>query len=641
MIELKKVNKEWTTPILKDLNFTFPNTGLFALTGKKQSGKTTLLNLIGLLDFEYSGNIYYDQIEIDTIKESRKYLNQNISMYNQEVFTIPELTVINYLLLINSNQSKALDYLKKLNLQKIKEKKIKKLTKSEKAKVSLIETLLKPAKIYLLDEPTKYVEEEDIEKIINLLKEVSKNALVIISFPEDQKITQISNVLKLEKKTLKIEKRRKIEEKTIEEQNIHLLSFHAMKTLATSHLTHLRKSTTTSIIILSVGFLFFFFSFACMNIKKEQIHLASLMYEKPNFLYLDITKTTKENIVKDLPNYEISFKKQYYNRNTQATLTLNIEPSTNQTPAYYQRSVKTMDFYEIDNSQSLELVIGKMPQNANEILIDTIFAENIMHNQNWSYENLLNHEFLLDYIPIKIAGIIQRDTQKYEILKQKIPNDFTLKEYFLNQDYINRMMDYKDVYVTRDFEKYIKSQNHQIDTLTHEVKIKLKDPKEIQNIMNYAKEKNYKVTSIVSNQLENYDSLLKVIQTIGIIGMIVLGSFIVLNLLHHVQNSIQMNEKEILFLKEKGIHPLFILGIYGMELFVILSISLFISIILSYAFLWTLNHFISQMLYIYFPVFQIRILQTILLVFIFYFLSYFLIFTFYKEIENKKYQLEN
>ena len=69
MIELKNVTKRiGDEVILKNVNFTFGNTGLFLITGDNGSGKSTLLYILGLLDNNFGGEYIIDNIDVKTFK---------------------------------------------------------------------------------------------------------------------------------------------------------------------------------------------------------------------------------------------------------------------------------------------------------------------------------------------------------------------------------------------------------------------------------------------------------------------------------------------------------------------------------------------------------------------------------------------
>ena len=80
MIELKGVTKKYQDQvILNNVSMTFSNVGFYGIVGQSGIGKTTFLNLIGLLDEPSDGSILYDGKELKSLEEKEMYLNQNIA----------------------------------------------------------------------------------------------------------------------------------------------------------------------------------------------------------------------------------------------------------------------------------------------------------------------------------------------------------------------------------------------------------------------------------------------------------------------------------------------------------------------------------------------------------------------------------
>ena len=75
MIELINVTKKYKrNTIIKDLNLKFPSTGLFFIMGKSGEGKSTLLNIISLVDRKIKGEILFDNEKIRNVFLNALYL---------------------------------------------------------------------------------------------------------------------------------------------------------------------------------------------------------------------------------------------------------------------------------------------------------------------------------------------------------------------------------------------------------------------------------------------------------------------------------------------------------------------------------------------------------------------------------------
>ena len=81
MIELKNVTKRYNDLVVLD-NITLSlKSGLIGLCGKSGTGKSTLLNIISLLDEEYEGEVYYNSINLKNIK-NKSYVFQTPILFN-------------------------------------------------------------------------------------------------------------------------------------------------------------------------------------------------------------------------------------------------------------------------------------------------------------------------------------------------------------------------------------------------------------------------------------------------------------------------------------------------------------------------------------------------------------------------------
>ncbi len=178
---------------LKGLNFELPDTGLVLLSGKSGSGKTTLLNILGGLDCQTSGDLYVNNKKIER-KDLDSYRNYYSSFVFQDLNLIEELTVLENLEvsfdLIRRKYDKNLiiETLKKVNLPDTEismddflSRHPKELSGGQKQRVSIARALLKNPSVLILDEPTAALDEENSKHIGEMLKDISKDCLVIVS----------------------------------------------------------------------------------------------------------------------------------------------------------------------------------------------------------------------------------------------------------------------------------------------------------------------------------------------------------------------------------------------------------------------------------------------------------------------------
>src|SRR5690606_26484731 len=96
MIQIKNLTKTYQNKtIYQDLNLDLPSRGLIGITGKSGTGKTTLLNLIGLLDQLSDGDIFIHGLEVTKFTESEKshFRRNHIGFIFQDHQLIPILNV--------------------------------------------------------------------------------------------------------------------------------------------------------------------------------------------------------------------------------------------------------------------------------------------------------------------------------------------------------------------------------------------------------------------------------------------------------------------------------------------------------------------------------------------------------------------
>ena len=180
MLELKHVSKEYNTQkVLDDINLCLPNKGLISIVGVSGSGKSTLLNVIGGIDKVTEGNIYIDNCNITKFnnKEMDWYHKKYVGFIFQSYNLIEYLSVKDNLLLVNNN---VYHVLKKLNIYHLRNKKVSLLSGGEKQRVAIARGILKNPKILLCDEPTGALDRKSSIIIMEILKELSKDRLVLV-----------------------------------------------------------------------------------------------------------------------------------------------------------------------------------------------------------------------------------------------------------------------------------------------------------------------------------------------------------------------------------------------------------------------------------------------------------------------------
>lgn len=184
MLELKHICKKYDNHIiLDDISIQFPSRGMIGIQGESGCGKSSLLYIIGMLDDQFSGEIYNNEIKVDD-KES--FIKENISYMMQNKDDVISMTVKENIILpcLVSQQKYSRYQLKKvvkqLGIEDFLYVHPDQLSGGQRKRVSIAKALVKQSSIILCDEPTGALNYQQAHEVMKLLKTVSKNALVII-----------------------------------------------------------------------------------------------------------------------------------------------------------------------------------------------------------------------------------------------------------------------------------------------------------------------------------------------------------------------------------------------------------------------------------------------------------------------------
>ncbi|MFA5560783.1 MAG: ATP-binding cassette domain-containing protein, partial [Acholeplasmataceae bacterium] len=195
MIRLENVSKIYysqnkSSNGLIDVSLTLPNKGLVAIIGPSGCGKTTLLNLLGGLDVPTSGSLYVNDVSTSAFsdKDWNYYRSQKISYIYQYFFLMQHLTVkenIGLSLFIQNKDKKEIDtkvdaLLAKVNLKNEKDKMPHQLSGGQQQRVAIARAIIHNPGVILADEPTGSLDDESSVEIMNILKSLSKEKLVVM-----------------------------------------------------------------------------------------------------------------------------------------------------------------------------------------------------------------------------------------------------------------------------------------------------------------------------------------------------------------------------------------------------------------------------------------------------------------------------
>ena len=206
MIELKNVSKFYNdnnivTVGLRNISIKLNKGEFVAITGDSGSGKSTLLNVISSIDTYDEGEIFYygNETFYFNQNDSDIFRKNNVSFIFQKYYIVDSYTVLQNVMLplLIKGKSKqeahreALEIIKRVGLEHRAYNKGSKLSGGEKQRCVIARALATDAPILACDEPTGNLDKKTSEEIINLIKEVSKDKLVLIVTHDYESIKDI------------------------------------------------------------------------------------------------------------------------------------------------------------------------------------------------------------------------------------------------------------------------------------------------------------------------------------------------------------------------------------------------------------------------------------------------------------------
>lgn len=193
---------------LDDINATFQNEKVYAVTGPSGSGKTTLLSILAGLDTPTEGEVYIYDEKLSAL-DLDQYRREQVSMIFQAFHLFPTLNVmenVSFPMELNGIErdearTRSRVFLNSVGITDEKHKRFPtNLSGGEQQRVAIARTMASGARILLADEPTGNLDKENGQKIVDILKVLAhENGYCVIIVTHDLEIArQADQVWKME-----------------------------------------------------------------------------------------------------------------------------------------------------------------------------------------------------------------------------------------------------------------------------------------------------------------------------------------------------------------------------------------------------------------------------------------------------------
>ncbi len=170
---------------LQDVSFTLQR-GIYGLLGENGAGKSTLMRMMATVDFPTKGNIWYDGKDIFGMDEEYRsligYMPQDYSVY-------PGFTARDFLEYMGvlkgipeaNLKDRIMEVLEFVNLSEVADKKVKTFSGGMKRRIGIAQAIINEPKILILDEPTAGLDPKERIRFSNIISDMGKDKIVLLS----------------------------------------------------------------------------------------------------------------------------------------------------------------------------------------------------------------------------------------------------------------------------------------------------------------------------------------------------------------------------------------------------------------------------------------------------------------------------
>ena len=205
-IEKSYILKHKVIPVFKDLKLNFESGKFYAIMGHSGCSKSTLINIMGLLDNEFKGEYFLNEKNVSKLSntELANLRNKEIGFIFQEFLLDKYLKayenvifpmLVNKDILPKERKKRALELLNMLGLEDRVNHFPKELSGGEQQRVAIARALANNPNIILADEPTGDLDEENEAKIFNILKELSKKGKCVIVVSHSNEVKKYADIV--------------------------------------------------------------------------------------------------------------------------------------------------------------------------------------------------------------------------------------------------------------------------------------------------------------------------------------------------------------------------------------------------------------------------------------------------------------
>lgn len=457
MISIKQLTKKYGDQVIFEKTDCQMKQGLLCLLGESGCGKSTLLNLIAGFDCNYDGTIIVNGLTLRDLSSDElcDYRRDHIGFIFQDYHLLAGYTVLENMMVAceaygnvaDSEMQKADAILAKMNMLEKRNQKVENLSGGQKQRVAIARALMSYPSILLCDEPTGALDRQNSQDIMDMLKTISSDTLVIVITHDKKNCEYADEVLTIENGIILHDGRSdEIDDKlqTITPKVHSSSKISIRKRSIKNFCVHWKRYLSIATAI-SIGMASFILSLSIQNIMNASIE----QFKDDNFVYKSGYIKADENIntaVEIISKDERinSFYKQYKLGDMKLS--------------YEEKEVMFPEKYPMAMANE-SMSYGAMPkEHENQIALSPSLAKKFMSN----IQDLINTEITLDFkdvtYKVMVSGIFNAEYDDFYLssdMEQKLYSDTSNDAYSLSYQVKN----FEDIVAIQNMlnEKGIKS----------------------------------------------------------------------------------------------------------------------------------------------------------------------------------------
>lgn len=313
MLYVNKLSLKFRKKVIFDnISFEIPSTGITIINGDSGSGKTSFINCL-VNKIVYDGDIIIDDI---IYRDNEAISNKIITACLVDEMLDEQLKVIDFLksVLDIEEMNNAMLLLDRYGMNSFQYIKIGKLSKGQKARISIIISLAKDCKYYFFDEPSSALDSECIQLLIDDFKKLSQTKAVIVS-------THDINIKKIGDKVIDFNYKEQYQNNiAFCQEKRYCENILSNKTIPTNKITNKKK-----LLLLFLPFMLFFFftAISSMFIETIETYYDDISRDEIVINVKDVDKKQLIDLINN--NDDIYYIDYYYSPNYESNNKINIE----------------------------------------------------------------------------------------------------------------------------------------------------------------------------------------------------------------------------------------------------------------------------------------------------------------------------